>query len=235
MTVLSAMQSAAIRLIGRRPPVFFTATGKFEQQICDLVNEAARDIAEYQDWQGLVRLATFTGTGAAEKFARPADYDRMLVHSDVADPANWLWGYGHVSDINEYLFLKDRGWGAVWPGIWTLFGDKFHFFPVPAIGQEARFPYITRNVVRDAQSGGVKPDFTRDDDTFILPENLLTLWLVWRWRENNKLDFSGDQEAFMAAISAAGAKDGGSRIIRKGGGRRSLNTRLAWPWPLGGA
>src|SRR3546814_5464552 len=51
-------------------------------------------------------------------------------------------------------------------------------------------------------------------DTFLLPERLLTLGLVWRWRENKKLDATGDQEAFIKALDEYAAKDKGSRVIR---------------------
>lgn len=214
MSALEAMQSAAIRLIGRRPNVFFGSPDTFEQQMCDLLNEAAQDIAEYQDWQALIRIANLVGDGVSTELPFPTDYNRQLVKSDLQDPNNWVWGYWRVIDINEFLFFKDRGWPAIYPGIWTIYTDKFQFFPPPANGQIAQFPYITNNIVKDV-NGNPKKRFTDDSDCFVLNERLLTLWLVWRWRENNKLDFLGDQEAFQKAIDEEGDRDRGSRLIRR--------------------
>src|SRR3546814_14852216 len=66
-------------------------------------------------------------------------------------------------------------------------------------------------------------------DTFLLPERLLTLGLVWRWRENKKLDATGDQEAFIKALDEYAAKDKGSRVIRSRSRLRLPGTHIAWP------
>jgi hypothetical protein len=105
---------------------------------------------------------------------------------------------------------------------------------VPSDTQTATYPYITKNWARSAAlTDG--PAFTADDDTFLLPERLLTLGLVWRWRENKKLDASGDQEAFVKALDEYGAKDKGSRVIRRRASRGIPGTYAAWPWELGPA
>jgi hypothetical protein len=42
MSVLAAMQSAAIKLIGQKPQVFFTSSDVFEMEIVDILNEVAK-------------------------------------------------------------------------------------------------------------------------------------------------------------------------------------------------
>src|SRR3546814_4966915 len=69
MAILTALQSAAIRLIGRKPSTVYGASGTFEMEIADLANEVAQDVAKYQDWQALVRVANITGNGEVEEFA----------------------------------------------------------------------------------------------------------------------------------------------------------------------
>lgn len=232
MALIDAMQSASVRLQGLKPSAFFSSTDTFEMEIVDLVNEVAKDIMASNDWQAAVHVAEFVGDGTNLEFDKPADYDRMLVHSDIQDPQNWIFGFQHVPDINSYLWRKSRGFGP-WPGIWIMFDDKFQFWPAPAAGQSARFPYISKNYAINASDGTRKAAFSRDDDTFILPERLLTLGLVWRWRENKKLDFTGDQEAFMKAISEYSSKDAGSNIIRRSSAGIRGNFYPGWPWPLG--
>src|SRR3546814_3845312 len=67
--------------------------------------------------------------------------------------------------------------------------------------------YISKRWARDAGTDGYKAAFTSDSDTFLLPERLLTLGLVWRWRENKKLDATGDQEAFIKEIGRASCRE----------------------------
>ncbi|GMM93118.1 hypothetical protein [Qipengyuania sp. MTN3-11] len=233
MTVLAAMQSAAIRLIGRKPSTFFGATQTFELEMCDLVNEVATDIAKYDDWQALTRIATISGDGTTTEFDLPDDYDRFTIAGAMQDGATWAWGYRHYQSLDQFLFDEIRGFNAT-PGGWIIYGGKLRFSPVPSATAQARFPYITKNIALD-ESTAPKAAFTADQDSFVLPERLLTLGLVWRWRENKKLDATGDQEAFIKALDEYAAKDGGPTVIRRNARSGFGNTHLAYPWELGPA
>jgi len=233
MSVLRAMQSAAIRLVGYKPSVFFASSEQFEQEIVDLANEVARDICEYHDWQALTKIETLTGDGVQEVFPLPTDYSRQLLDSDIQDLQNWVWGYQHMTNINDFIFLRARGFGIV-PGAWILYNDELNFYPAPETGNSASYPYVSKNYARGA-SGNLKEEFTEDTDEFIIRkgEDLLTLGLVWRWRENKKLDYTGDQEAFTMKLEEMASRDKGSSIIRHGRRLRGLNTAWAYPFSLG--
>lgn len=233
MAILQAMQSAAIRLVGYSPSVFFGSSEQFELEITDLVNEAAKEIVDYQDWQVLIRQARFVGDGTATSFEYPTDYEKMMLTADVQDPAKWVFGYCRAQSIDEFYWMQERGFGP-FPGVWTMYQNKFQFYPAPANGQEAIFPYVSKNYAVDT-SAATKSQFTQDTDSFVIDgaERLLTLFLVWRWRENKKLDATGDEENFVKAISDLAAKDGGSSVYRSNVNRLRGNLRTAWPWMLG--
>lgn len=232
MAILDAMQAASMALVGTRPSVFFDSSEQFEQEIAALVNFAGREIARSHDWQALTKVETFIGDGVQEEFDKPADYDRMLLVADMQGGDGWWWGYRHIMDINEFLHSKRGGWGP-FPGGWIMYGNKFHFSPAPGASQGATFPYISRNFAVD-QNGVDKPQFTADTDTFKIDEYLLALWLIWRWREQKKLDYTGDQENFIKAFDEVAAKDAGSKVIRRNWSRVGrYNAVTAWPWELG--
>lgn len=231
MTVLAALQKASIRLVGRKPGTFFGAKGQFELELTDLVNEVAQDIAQYQDWQELVRIGMVTGDGVTTDFDLPADYSRFPVKGEIQDYTNWAWGYFHYQDLDTFLYDEARDFNAL-PGGWIIYGNLMRFSPAPATDAQAKFPYITKNIVRDF-STNTKTEFTDDRDEFLLPERLLTLGLVWRWRENKKLDSTGDQEAFIKALDEYAAKSGGPVVIRRNGARGIPGTHPAYPWELG--
>lgn len=233
MAILPALQSAAIRLIARRPGTFFGASGTFEMEICDLVNEVAQDVTKYQDWQALTKVGTVTGNGSVTAFDLPSDYDRMLVNTRVSDLSNWFWGFGSFTDLNDFLYSEARGFNGL-PGGWIIYGGQLRFSPAPSAAQVATFPYITKNLARSA-SAEAKPSFDTDTDEFLLPERLLTLGLVWRWRENKKLDYTGDMEAFTKALDEYGAKDRGTQTYRRNFRGSFPGTFLAYPYELGGA
>lgn len=229
MAILPALQSAAVRLISRKPETFFGVSDVFEMELCDLVNEVAQDVAKYQDWQALVRVAELTGDGTTALFDLPTDYDRQLQYAEVQGDNTWAWGYRRFVDLNMFLFDQARDFG-IWPGGWIIYGNKLRFSPAPT--GAAMYPYITKNWAT-GQDGTAKAAFDADTDEFLLPERLLTLGLVWRWRENKKLDASGDQEAFVKALDEYAAKDKGARVYRSRATRSMPGTHLAWPWELG--
>jgi hypothetical protein len=225
------MQAAARRLMGQKPGTFFGSSGAFEQEIADLINDVARDIARHQDWQALVRIATVTGDGTTTDFALPDDYDRMLQNTEAQDLQSWFWGYGSFSDINTFLRFQAMGF-TPFPGGWIIYGNRLRFSPAPGTGQTATYPYIT-NQWALAENTNPKSEFTADTDSFVLDEDLLTLGLIWRWRDNKGLPADGDIELYNSALSERGTKDRGSRIIRRNSRRGFPGTRAGWPWELG--
>ena len=231
MAALQALQSASIRLMGRKPSVFFSSTQKFELELCDLANEGLEDIAKSHDWQALKRVTTITGNSSTRDFPLPDDYDRMLVHSDVLDLRNWAWGYCNILDMNEFLYRQEHGFEP-YPGGWIIYANRLHFSPAPATGAGATFPYISNQRVT-SNDNVAKSELDRDDDKLFIPERLLTLWLVWRWREQKRMDSTGDQQNFEKAFNELAGRDKGSRILAEGPTRLPSGASVAYPWPLG--
>lgn len=232
MTVLSAMQSAAIRLVGRKPPTFFGTTNQFELEIVDLLNEAATDICKSHDWQALTKTATITGNGVDASFPLPDDYDRMVLASDMASADSWFWGYDNTPDMNTWISIQNGAYAVAAPGWWILLNNAVQFSPVPASGAVANYPYISKNFALP-NAGSATTAFNADTDTFVLDERLLTLALIWRWREQKRLDVAGELGQFEKAFSEAAARDRGSRVIRSTSRVRRPNVSVGWPWPLG--
>lgn len=231
MSVLSACQNAMMRLVKYRPQSVFSSNDPTVLEIADLVNEVATFIMKKHDWQALTTIGSFVGDDVTMSFDKPADYDRMALGSDIQDNVTWFWNFIHVPTVDEWILLKNSNWNLISPGAWILMEDKFQFNPAPPLGQRADFPYIKNTYARSA-TGWPKARFNADTDTFVLDERLLTLGLVWMWRQQKRLD-SGQEEAdFMFALSEEASRDQGSRTIRHRAIRR-FNTSIGWPGRLG--
>jgi hypothetical protein len=229
VAILGALQSAAIALVGRKPAQFFGSTELFETELADLINEVAEDIARYQDWQVLQAVATLSGDATTTDFDLPADYSRMMKAASVRPDGAHLWGFFRYDNLDQFLTDQGAGFRGA-PGGWIITGGKMRFNPAPR--GATLFPYI-RGTWAVAANGTRKRAFDADTDTFDLPERLLKLALIWRWRENKKLDASGDQEAFVKALDEYAFSDGGSRVYRYRGRSSFPGTRPAWPGVLG--
>ena len=232
MTILTAAQAAIAKLVGRRPPAVVSSTDEICVEITALAQEAAVEIAKAHDWQELTEFHEITADGS-DAYPFPSDYDRMVLATELFDPDNWCWGYHHVPDYSEWIQYQISGIGLISPGIWTIRKNKFHFLPVPEIGQRAIFPYISRNIFT-SQNGSPKDVITSDNDSFVLDERLLTLALIWKHKAMKGLDYQQEVDDYNIALSQEMTRNKGARAIRKNYRGYPMNAYPAWPWPLGG-
>lgn len=231
MTFLSAARSASVRLQSKRPSTFFSATDPFSFEIIECANEVAVDLMKANEWQVLTKLHTLTGDGTDTAFPLPSDYDRMLLNGGVYS-ASWpTWGYTSVGNLNDWRQLIDSEMGIVTPGYYLILGGEIQFQPAPSAEETPRFYYISKNIIQD-EDGTTKPQFTKDSDTLLIEERLLTLGIVYKWREMKGVPRPGDQEDYELALSEASARDKGSQIITSGR-RLHGNFVHSWPWALG--
>jgi hypothetical protein len=98
---------------------------------------------------------------------------------------------------------------------WMLLSGQIHIFPAMGASDSAKFYYIT-NLIVDPVTGANKTAFTIDTDVFLLPERLLTLSLIYRWRHIKGYDYVEDMQNFEIALAQAIARDKGSRILAIG-------------------
>jgi|SRR6185369_1525922 len=226
MTLLSVCQEAAILLSQDELTTLFSTSVPFAKEIRTLANESAAVIGETYDWQTLTKLATVTGDGSDTSFDLPSDYDRMVMKTNLAGSDSNI-DLVKSRDLDQWAYFQNHGATSV-PGHWMILGGELLFEPAPALGVEYSYYYITKNVV-----SGDKAAFTADDDVFILPERLLKLDLIWRWRALKRMEYAEDMENFNIALSKAITKDKGPRILVGGRQRVPYNVRNAYPGPLG--
>ncbi|MGL4811907.1 MAG: hypothetical protein ACRCXM_09025 [Beijerinckiaceae bacterium] len=210
MTVFSSIKAAALRTTGVNIAQAFASTAQIAVEMTDLSNEVAADIAKSHDWRALTKIATITPDGS-EDYPLPSDYDRMVSAGGIEDAASWFWGYEPFSSVNEWLQFKSGSYAIISPGGWIILGGQINFYPIP-IGT-AQYPYISNEWAR-SNADAPKAAFTSDDDTFMLPERLLTLGLIWRWMAQKGLEYSEALATYEVALSQEQARDRGARVYR---------------------
>lgn len=231
MALIDAVRSAVLRTTGGSVLGVFASSDQVSLEMGDLSNEVAADIAASHQWQGLTKIATFTGDGTQTAFPKPADYDRMLIASGIQDKVTWFWNYEHIPSVDEWIRRLDSGFTGA-RRMWILLGNQFQFNPAPPASQQATFPYISNLWATDSD-GVLKSQFDADTDTFFLPDRLLTLGLIWRWKEQKGLEYAEDQVNFENALSQYQVRDGGPSVTVRRWRGRHFNTNVAYPWTLG--
>lgn len=227
MTILSAMQSAAIRLVGRKPTQFFGSTDQFELEITDLIQEAAVDIMKKADWQALLVFEEQAGDGSTIAFDLPSDFDHMTMNGKVHAIA-WENGqYTHAEDLAQWIDVTDT-FTTGSPGYWIVIANQLNVYPAMPASEQARYYYISNKIALDTDGTTTKAAFDADTDTFRIDERLLTLALVWRWRHQKRMEYAEDFENYEQALSEAVGRQKGSRQIIALGGPR-LNAIPPYP------
>lgn len=226
MTLLSACQEAAIELNQTEPTSVFSTTDRFAKELRVQANKSAVAIMKAYDWQVLTKRATITGDGSDTSFALPSDYDRMAKKTNLASSSTNV-DLVKAKDLDQWDYFNNH-MSTTTPGFWIVLGGELQIMPAPGSGVVHSYYYISRNAV-----SGNQASFTADADTFVLPERLLTLSLVWRWRASKRLEYAEDLRNFEIAFSEETATDKGSRILIAGQQRVPYNVQTAYPGPLG--
>jgi len=80
--------------------------------------------------------------------------------------------------------------------------------PVPTAGDTWAFEYISKNWILGADGTTYKQFFTLDTDTMLLPEELLTLGLRWRWKKEKGFDYAEDFRTYEMQVNQALSSNG---------------------------
>lgn len=231
MTVLLACQEASIELVGRQITSVFSVSDQLSLELGLQANKAASAIAKAHDWRALTTLNTITGDGTSLGFTLPADYDRMPVKADLFYD-NTAGRLTRARDLDFWLDANVRENSAL-VGMWVILGGEMQIYPAQEEDREIKHYYQSKYVVTPV-SGANKEKFTVDTDTFRLSERLLTLGIVWRWRQMKRLEYSEDLKNFEIALAEEVGRDKGSRMLSVGRTRMPSGTTPAYPFAIGG-
>lgn len=188
-------------------------------EMVKLANEMAQRIAyDTREWQMLRSRCTFTGYEDApgvlhQSWDMPADYQRMLKTAQVWR-STWTTGpLAFVSDPDDWLRHEIQN-HPYFGGEWTLEGNQMLIRPALAIGETVKFYYLRNGCVRRAPPAtGFNDRFLVDDDTFVLPERLLKLGMIWQWKAYKGGSYAEDIANYEDALANVQGADKPAPII----------------------
>jgi len=232
MTVLSACDQASKLMGFGALSTLIANTNPFAVELAALCNEAGPYIAKAHDWRKLMLLKTQAGDGSDTEFDLPTDYDRMPVKANIFLTST-SFPLTSIDDLDVWQDHRLRTFGTV-GGEWIILGGSLLIYPAMASTDSAKYYYLSNKIVLAVDGTTTKTTFTVDTDTFRLPERLLTLALIWRWRAMKGYDYAEDMQNFEIAMAQEVARDKGSRILKIGQGRFTGDAALAFPGTVNG-
>lgn len=226
MTVLTAYQQAAKLLAMAETGILYTSTDEFPIQMQAVANESAKAIARAHDWRKFSTLKTEAGDGSTTAFDLPDDYDRMPLKAAVYLTSSQV-PLRPVETLNDWLEISLQGFSGA-AGWWIILGGQLNVTPAVGASDSVKY-YYQSNLIVDPVSGSDKVAFTLDTDSYRLPEYLLTLDMIWRWRSLQGIDYQQERANFEIAMAQAVSNDKGRRVINIGQGRLPAGVSLAYP------
>lgn len=234
MSVLTVIQDAAALCGFARPNTVMGSNDGTTALFAALLQQEVDELRDYARWRSLKVQAELTGTGTDAFYVLPPDFDRFA--DGQVFFLSQLWGQylGQVTS-EEFTAIRARGsdFGYRFP-VWRLFGNMIEFSSPIQAGDKLSFEYQSDLAVSSADYSERKVRWTADSDIFLLPEQVLTLGLVWRFKNAKKLDYGEDFRSYQMRRDAYAFKDAPRQPI-SGRSHRSKfrDTQLAYPWPLG--
>jgi hypothetical protein len=209
MTMLSIVQDVTQQLGISVPNAVATSNDPQVLQLAALLNKEGKSLAERpsEGWQALQLEATFTTVAAETQTTVEAiapNY-RYILNNTIWNRSNRRPIFGPLS---PQQWQMNKGWFAQGPySQYRIEGGNINFTPEPDAGEECYFEYVTKNWATDTTGATGKSSFTADDDVSLLDEELLTLGLMWRWKQIKGLEYAEDKIEYEDRVSQAIARD----------------------------
>jgi len=217
MSLLTIVQDAAVLLGLQQPTAVIASTDLATKKLLKLANQAGRELSRYHDWQALIVEQAYTSIATEEQTnALPStDYGRMVYNPEIWDRTSNIRIVGPTPQ--RYWALLKTGVAGGLSGYWRIIGNELRILPVMSAGHTLGFEYISK---RWAESGaGVRQEtFLNDSDTALVPEDLITLEIIWRFRQSRGFaQYAEDLSTCEREKEKAAAADRGTGRIRTEG------------------
>lgn len=230
------IQGAADRLGVVRPSSVVGSADQQVRQLLALAQQEGKELARRYPFQVLVKEKTFTAIAAeTQTSVIPSDFDRFVSDTfynrtkkrEVEGPLNAQEWQSYKASTTTVLFDAVR-----------VRGDSLLLAPTPSAGDSYAFEYVsTWWCTTAASTSGTLAAWVSDTDIGILPEEIMTLGIVWRFLRAKGLDYAEAFRSYEQAIMQRQGWDGGKRVsnMARGGFSSNLPRRPSFPdgsWSL---
>jgi hypothetical protein len=213
MSLLSTVQDAMAVCGFARPTIVYASTNQLEGEFMTFATMAGQYELDHA-WRGLKVTAQLEGDGSSTEFGLPADFENFM-------PGYPLWldrtpsvPLRKVSD--EQMLAAKISLTAPLRPIWRTFGEALEFYPAPVDGEVIKLEYRSNYWILDESGTTRKTAWTADTDYSVIPERLLVLSIIWRWKESKGLPYAEDFRNWQIARSKLTANHNSAVPIRIG-------------------
>lgn len=179
------------------------------KQMVSLVNEDGQELAAKYGWQALTKECQFL-TSASEfqgniTSLTGADF-AWILNETIWDRTQRRPVFGPKSPAEWQQLKAQFVTGPWWQ--YRIRGNQLLFTPAPPAGDQIDFEWVSKYWVGAlGNSNGTASSMINDTDVSIIDERLITLGVIWRFKQEKRLDYSEDYDKAMLAIADATSRD----------------------------
>lgn len=212
MSILTLLQDAADDLGLTRPTAIIASNDLTNRQLFAMAKKEAEELAKSFNWQALTEEKTFVTVAAAAQTDTPvaADFDRFIPNT-FYNRTTMRPVVGPVTPQVWQAIQANPAVGRIVLGFRQRDGS-FLITPTPTAGQTIGYEYISAYYAKSA-GGTAQSTWIADTDLSYLPERLIRLGVIWRWRQRKGFPYDEDHDTYTRAVAVDQARDGGSTIL----------------------
>jgi hypothetical protein len=223
MTALSIIQDVAERLYLTVPNQVFSSNDPQTRQMRGLLNGMGKAMLREHPWQALRVEGTISTVATLVQSALPSDFGYIVNDSMWNRTLNRMI----AGPLSPQEWQRERA-GPVVTSVefaFRIMGDTFYITPAPTSGHTIYYEYVSKNWCES--SGGTGQDeMAADADVSLLDEELLTLGVIWRFKQAKGMDYSQEFADFDFRLKTLKGEDGGKPTLSL---HRPQPRRLNWP------
>ena len=208
MTMLTVVQDFCERTTLPVPATVLGTNDKQVLQIKALLEEEGTDLAKRGSWQGLTYEVEHTTVATESQGAMttlaPNGFN-YIKNDTLWDRTNRIPVWGPVPDEEWQTRKATVSAGPRYE--YRIRGGNLIVNPVPSAGLSWYFEYVSENWILNGST--YKKRFTADDDTILLPEDIVLQGLRWRWKKEKGFEYAEDMRTYEAQVKDALGRDGG--------------------------
>ena len=243
MSLLTMIQSVTPRLGIPNPLLVAGSTDDQVLQLLALANEEGQELAKRGNWQQMNYANTFTTVATASQGDLATLATAGLGPSITAATFDYLindtlWNRTTRRPVSgplstqQWEQLKASNIQGPWPQ-YTVYGGTLFFLPIPPAGQTCAFRWYSKAWVTTGT--GLSTSWVLDADTGLLPEDLMAMGIMWRWRMTKGFDYAEDFAKYERRVEDALARDGSKPVLSMDGCPPAVYPGIIVPsgnWPI---
>jgi len=216
MSLLTIIQGVALRCnYGSVPSTAFANTDPAIQLMVACAQDAGDEAVERVNWEKLKTQVplTFTGDGVTAAWPLPFGFQNLgpsTTFISSAYPTLHMPGPVNEEDLLVMKLLPV----TAQPSVWRMVGGKIEFFPVLQPSEVASYVPTTGSWITGAAGNPYSPvAWQADTDLSVIPERIIRLGAIWRWKMAKGLDYAEFMSDFEAALDRISGEESTGRVI----------------------